>query len=89
MGDEVKISQPSLVKGAGVDQTVIKNNVQSGQFLTFTLPANKLSRIAGTEQFWWPRSTVQRRRTNPALNSLNAADSTAAMMALQNGSTRG
>jgi len=52
MGDEVKISQPSLVKGAGVDQTVIKNNVQSGQFLTFTLPANKLSRIAGTEQLW-------------------------------------
>ena len=51
-GRRVKISQPSLVKGTGVDQTVIKDNVQSGQFLTFMLPANKLSRMAGTEQLW-------------------------------------
>jgi len=52
MGIMERNQKTIMVKGAGVDQTVIKDNVQSGQFLTFMLPANKLSRMAGTEQLW-------------------------------------
>ncbi len=45
----LNISKAITLQGAGVGQTIVRDNVQSGPLLQFTLAAGLLSRLTGTE----------------------------------------